>query len=197
MARPSMAAQRVEEILDALESCILKYGIQATSLENIADTAGVKRTILRHYIGNRDDIIVALSRRYREKYTLQWQQVIEWLPAKNRTDAIIDTLFSVGSTERLHTTIIGEAIFSEAKRLDAIKLDQEAIMEEFHQHLNDALTTDFPDASPDTISLVSSGLYANYLMAESLLPLKFTEQVYQLKLSAKLLCSTLEDSKTQ
>lgn len=191
MARPSLAPQRIEEILDALETCILEYGIQATSLENIAEKANMKRTILRHYIGNRDDIICALSKRWRQKYSVQWQQIIEWLPSTNRSESLIEALFTVGSAERINGTIIGEAIFSEAKRLPAIKADQEHIMLEFHQYVADALTTDYPAASQDKVSLVSHGIYANYLMAESLLPLKFIEQVHQLKLSAKLLCTTL------
>ena len=191
MARPSMAPQRIEEILNALEVCILKYGIQATSLENIAETAGMKRTILRHYIGNRDDIIWALSKRWRDKYSEQWQQIIAWLPTANRSEAMIEALFTVGSADRVNATIIGEAIFSEAKRLPAIKEDQQYIMLEFHQYVSEALKVDYPDASDDKVSLVSHGIYASYLMAESLLPLKLIEQVHQLKLSAKLLCSTL------
>lgn len=191
MARPSLAPQRIEEILNALEECILKYGIQATSLENIAETAGMKRTILRHYIGNRDDIICALSKRWRDKYSEQWQQLMPWLPTTNRSEAMIEALFTVGSAERVSATIIGEAIFSEAKRLSVIKEDQQHIMLEFHQYVSDALKVDYPDASDDKISLVSQGIYASYLMAESLLPLKLIEQVHQLKLSAKLLCSTL------
>lgn len=192
MPRPSMAAQRIEEILDALETCILTYGIQATSLENIAETAGVKRTILRHYIGNRDDIICALSKRWREKYSQQWQQMFDWLPSKNKADALIDALFTVGSHERINATIIGEAIFSEAKRLAPIKQDQEDTMVEFHQYVSRALKSDFPEVCDDKLSLVCSGIYANYLLAESLLPLKIAEQVHQLKLSSKLLCTTLE-----
>jgi len=192
MARPSMAPQRKEEILNALEACILKYGIQATSLENIAETAGMKRTILRHYIGNRDDIICALSQRWRAKYSDQWQQIIDWLPSKNRSESMLEALFTIGSSERVNATIIGEAIFSEAKRLPAIKADQQEIMFEFNQHLFDALKHDYPDAEDEKVSLVSQGIYSSYLMAESLLPLKFTEQVHQLKLSAKLLCSTLQ-----
>lgn len=191
MARPSMAAQRIEEILDALEVCILNQGIQAVSLENIAETAGMKRTILRHYIGNRDDIICALSKRWRTKYSEQWQQVMDWLPAANRTEAMIEALFTVGSADRVNASIIGEAIFSEAKRLEPIKEDQQSIMFEFTQYLADTLKVDFPDASDDKIALVSNGIYASYLMAESLLPLKFIEQVHQLKQSAKLLCTTL------
>ena len=191
MPRPSMAAQRTEEILDALEICILKFGIQATSLENIAEMANVKRTILRHYIGNRDDIICALSRRWRQKYTEQWRQVIDWLPANNKSDAIIDTLFTVGTEDRINNTIIGEAIFSEAKRLESIKQDQLEIMSEFNGYICSALKNDYPSADEEKINLVATGVYANYLMAESLLPLKFIEQVYQLKSSSKLLCSTL------
>ncbi len=194
MARPSLAPQRIEEILNALEVCILKYGIQATSLENIAETAGMKRTILRHYIGNRDDIICALSKRWRHKYSEQWQQIVAWLPTKNRSEAMIEALFTVGSADRVNATIIGEAIFSEAKRLPSIKEDQQHIMLEFHQYVSDALKVDFTDACDNKVNLVSHGVYASYLMAESLLPLKLIEQVHQLKMSAKLLCSTLSES---
>ncbi|TMP26884.1 hypothetical protein CWB99_17455 [Pseudoalteromonas rubra] len=191
MARPSMAAQRTEEILDALEACILKYGIQTTSLENIAETAGVKRTILRHYIGNRDDIICALSTRLRSRYSEQWQQVLHWLPSTNKIESIIDALFTVGSQERINATIIGEAIFSEAKRLPAIKQDQTSIMDEFITIISDVLRHEYPDANPDKVELVAHGIYANYLLSESFLPLTLVDQVYKLKAASKLLCTTL------
>ena len=191
MARPSMAPQRREEILDALEFCILENGIQASSLENIADKAGMKRTILRHYIGNRDDIICALSTRFCQNYARQWQEILAWLPTVNRADALIDTLFTIGSKEMIDVTIIGEALFSEAKRLPQVKQDQEDVMAEFISHLTDALTIEYPTASPEKIDLVSHGIYANYLLAESFLPLKLVNQVHKLKHSAKLLCSSL------
>ena len=107
---------------------------------------------------------------------------------------MIEALFSASSTDRVNATVIGEAIFSEAKRLDTIKNDQYEINLEFNQHLANALKTDYPGASEEKITLVSSGVYACYLTAESLLPLKFIDQVHQLKLSAKLLCATLPTS---
>ncbi len=191
MARPSMATQRREEILDALESCILEFGIQATSLENIAEKANVKRTILRHYIGNRDDIICALSTRFKQKYTLQWQQLLSWLPNRNKSKALIDALFSVGSVETINNTIIGEAIFSEAKRLAPIKQDQEAIMAEFITTVSEVLMTDYETAEQENIELVAHGIYANYLLSESFLPLKLVDQVHKLKATSKLLAGTL------
>jgi len=191
MGRPSMAAQRAEEILDALEACIIEKGIQATSLENIADKAGFKRSILRHYIGNRDEIICALSTRWSKKYTVQWQELLSWIPNENSSDNLIDAMFVIGSKERVENTIIGEALFSEAKRLPSIKQDQEKIMVAFIKHFSNILSTDFPNADSDKIELVSHGIYANYLLAESFLPLKLTNQIHKLKLSSKLLCTAL------
>lgn len=192
MARPSMAAQRKEEILDSLQQCILSHGIQATSLENIADKAGMKRTILRHYIGNRDDIICALSSRFRGLYTQQWQQLLSWLPSTNKVDALLDSLFSVGNQEHIERAIIGEAIFSEAKRLDEVKQDQQSIMNEFIEIVSFLLQEEYPAAENNKVSLVAHGIYASHLLAESFLPLNAIDQIYQLKATAKLLVTTLE-----
>ncbi|MCL1095442.1 TetR/AcrR family transcriptional regulator [Shewanella kaireitica] len=191
MARPSMAGQRREEILDALEACILAKGIQATSLENIAEAAKVKRTILRHYIGNRDEIICALSERWTLKYSLQWQELLKWLPQNNRAEALIDSLFSTRTNEMVNSTIIGEAIFSEAKRLAPIKLHQQQIMQEFIQHLVSVLSIQFANADPKNVELVAYGIYSNYLMSESLLPLGMLDERYKLKQSSMLLSTTL------
>lgn len=191
MARPSMAGQRREEILDALEVCILDKGIQATSLENIAEAANVKRTILRHYIGNRDEIICALSERWASKYSQQWQEILTWLPSVNRSEALIDSLFSTRSKEMVASTIIGEAIFSEAKRLAPIKAHQAQIMQEFIEHLVTVFSGQFVDADPQKVELVAYGIYSNYLMSESLLPLGMLDERYKLKLSSMLLCNQL------
>jgi AcrR family transcriptional regulator len=186
-----MAGQRREEILNALETCILEKGIQATSLEHLADTAKMKRTILRHYIGNRDAIICALSARWTATYGQQWQDTLGWLPSVNRAEALIDILFSSRSTEHINNTIIGEALFSEAKRLPEIKLDQEKIMAEFVGHLTTELSGQYPNANDEKVELVAVGVYANYLMSESLLPLAMMDEVIKLKKSTLLLITTL------
>lgn len=192
MGRPSMAGQRIEEILDALEVCILEQGIAATSLESIAQQAGLKRTILRHYIGNRDEIICALSARWRQNYTQQWQEIMSWLPSRNQADSLIDSMFIIGTKERVSSTVIAEAIFSEAKRLAPIKQDQEHIMDEFISHFNQVLSNQYSSANEEKIALVSHGVYANYLLAESFMPLKLIDHIHQLKQSSKLLCSVLD-----
>ena len=60
MARKSVKIQRSKEILDAFERCISKWGLDGASLERIATESGIKRPALRHFIGNRDELLVAL-----------------------------------------------------------------------------------------------------------------------------------------
>ena len=60
MGRPNLTEVRTAEILDAFERCVARYGLEGSSLERVAEEAGVKRSILRHYIGNRDEMITGL-----------------------------------------------------------------------------------------------------------------------------------------
>ena len=43
MGRPSIKAERREQILDAYETCVARFGVGGASLEKIAETAGLAR----------------------------------------------------------------------------------------------------------------------------------------------------------
>jgi AcrR family transcriptional regulator len=58
MARPSVAAERREQILDATMSTIAEHGIRGATLDRIADTAGMSRGHVRHFVGNRDRLLL-------------------------------------------------------------------------------------------------------------------------------------------
>ena len=68
MGRPSLAEQRKEEILDAFGRCVAKFGLEGSSLEKIAEEAGMRRSILRHYLGNRDEMVIALAKKVIGEY---------------------------------------------------------------------------------------------------------------------------------
>ena len=63
MPRPDLTEQRTAEILDAFERCIVRHGLDGSSLEKIGEEAGMKRPILRHYVGNREALVMALAER--------------------------------------------------------------------------------------------------------------------------------------
>ena len=63
MPRPSIAAERQEEILQAFETCALRNGLEATTLEDVAEEAGLQRSLVRHFMGNRADMVSGLIER--------------------------------------------------------------------------------------------------------------------------------------
>lgn len=191
MPRPSMVAQRKEEILDALEICILKDNLESTSLEKLAEQAQMKRSILRHYIGNRDDIIVALSERYLKIYSDQWQQTIAWLPDDGRLEGLMDVLFGERDQAYINKSIIADAIYAQAKRIDAVREHHQTSMKQSIAMISQELKRAYPEAEMQRIELVARGILANYLHSESLLPLGQTEDIKKLKQVSLMLLQLL------
>ena len=60
MPRAKMNAERRAQILAALELCIVHQGLARTSLNDVAERAGLARPLVRHFVGNRDNMIKLL-----------------------------------------------------------------------------------------------------------------------------------------
>ncbi len=73
----------------------MKFGFQGTTLQQIADEAGVKRTILRHFIGNRDEIVSALIDRLDEKYDQKRFAFLKEQDAINLAEALVEYFIDV------------------------------------------------------------------------------------------------------
>lgn len=58
MARPSVAVERREQIIDAALRTIAEHGVFGASLDRIADAAGMSRGHVRHFVGNRDRLMI-------------------------------------------------------------------------------------------------------------------------------------------
>lgn len=58
MARASVAAERREQILEATMSVIAEHGVRGATLDHIAETAGMSRGHVRHFVGNRDRLLL-------------------------------------------------------------------------------------------------------------------------------------------
>lgn len=62
MVRPSVADERRTQIIEATLRTIAAQGIAKTSLDRIADAAGMSRGHVRHFVGNRDQLLVDTAR---------------------------------------------------------------------------------------------------------------------------------------
>lgn len=64
MARPSIADERREQIIEATLRTIAEHGISSTTLDRIADSAGMSRGHVRHFVGNRDRLLLDTARAF-------------------------------------------------------------------------------------------------------------------------------------
>jgi len=49
MSRPSVKAEKKTAIMSAFVRCIAKRGLDATSLDDIAQESGISRSLVRHF----------------------------------------------------------------------------------------------------------------------------------------------------
>jgi AcrR family transcriptional regulator len=89
--RPPVAAERRAQILNAFIDLIAARGLEAVSLDDVARAAGVQRTTIRHFVGNRSDVIrdavEVLAARYERLIASQ-------IGVRPDLDRLIDHLFS-------------------------------------------------------------------------------------------------------
>ncbi len=92
MSRPSLKDQRSSQILTAYVACVARFGLDGATQARIAQKAGVKRALLHHYLGDRQQMLDALVDHVAEKYSsyiamfdhlaeqaISSQMLIDWL----------------------------------------------------------------------------------------------------------------------
>lgn len=57
--RPSLMAERRAQLVSAFIELVARDGLEHVTLDEVAVAAGMKRSALNHFIGNREDLIVA------------------------------------------------------------------------------------------------------------------------------------------
>ncbi|MEM9381432.1 MAG: TetR/AcrR family transcriptional regulator [Planctomycetota bacterium] len=124
MPRRDLTEERTAQILDAFERCIVREGLGATSLEDIAQEADVKRSILRHYVGNRDDLVRALTDRLLAHYRADLAETRSYATAGGArvVDRLLECLFPPPSEESFQSVIVLEALIVAARQDDDLRL---------------------------------------------------------------------------
>nr|MBC8289580.1 TetR/AcrR family transcriptional regulator [Planctomycetota bacterium] len=110
MGRPDLTAVRTAEILDAFEQCVARFGLEGSSLERVAEEAGMKRSILRHYVGNREDLVQALAERVASRYRARFEEFREGISDRNRPAQLLDFFFPHESAETTESILVVEAL---------------------------------------------------------------------------------------
>ncbi|MCD0449748.1 TetR family transcriptional regulator [Actinocorallia sp. API 0066] len=93
MGRPSLAGQRRREILEAAARAVAKHGLAGATQERIALEAGMSRSHVRHYVGNRDELLHALWEHEMTPYLAGTRAATEGREPRAALGALVDFLF--------------------------------------------------------------------------------------------------------
>jgi AcrR family transcriptional regulator len=101
MGRPPIGEERRDEILAAFERCVVRKGIAKTTLADVAEEAGQPRPLVRHFIGNRADMVSALIDRLLERGESQLTRSPAGRDTQHTVELLIEAAFADPTTNIL------------------------------------------------------------------------------------------------
>lgn len=194
MGRPDLTKERTAQILDAFERCVARYGLEGSSLERVAEEANVKRSILRHYVGNRDDLIIALGERVVSKYRHYSQSMLGDLPKRGRITKLMEFFFPDQPVESADSVLVVEALIFAAEQYPRIRELMTEYINDLVRTTAEQLQQEFSSATRQHCWSVAYGVVSLCFNQESLislhLPKKFLEAA---RYSARQLIESLDE----
>lgn len=163
MGRRNLSNERRNEILRATADCIQRFGLEGTTLERVAVRAGMQRTIIRHYVGNRDELLASLIERITEQYRDDYRTLAERLPRRRRVEAVITYLFSGEFLTRAKEDAVIDALLATAATDGQARASLRKMYQVFEDVCYAELRAAFPTASQQRVRAVA---YAIVCLAE-------------------------------
>lgn len=158
MGRPSVRAERREQILQATARCVATFGLADLTLEKIAEESGMSRGHVRHYIGNREDLIVALATWVHSRTDDELESGLA--DAAEDLDSMLDYLYGAAFSEPSdENTIILELLNASRTNVDL----RQAMLNgytETRKAIGETLARELPGVAADTIAETSYALLA-------------------------------------
>jgi AcrR family transcriptional regulator len=193
MGRPSLKKERFEEILDAFEQCVARYGLAGATLEQVALQAGLARPLIRHHVGNRDDLINALINRYRNKSDTYLEALVTDLPTNNRLQALVDRLFDEQYFDK-NLVLVTEALIAAAEEYPELDRLISTTIENIIQVICKEVKLEYPDGKNEDINIVATGILGIYFNVDSL---SLLGDIQEIRRNSKIAALTLVDSINQ
>ncbi|MCV0424895.1 MAG: TetR/AcrR family transcriptional regulator [Roseibium sp.] len=194
MARPDIKNDRREQILDAFESCVARYGLEGATLAKVAETAGLARPLIRHNVGNREDLLDALIERFLFQSRSSMEGLLAMLPDENRVAVLIGILFD--------PTYANPRLVQVFNALSAGAPDDHVLAQRLHEwlqdfvgRLEDEIGRGYPQAPVQRVQAVAAGITGIYFNVEALYPIGISDGfIAASKEAAMQLVSTLEQN---
>lgn len=195
MPRPSMKDQRSEQILDAYLTCVAQYGLVGATQERIAAEAGVKRPLLRHYLGNKDQMIAALTAHVVAGFTVSVDALDAALKDVSSPAELVELLFSEGTDSDPRLMLAWQALTASVTDYPDMRQPLLDSLSRFLDVIESALRRMAPHAAADPLRAVTQGIAAPFVNLDAMSPLAPPAAWRsELKQAAAILAASLEPS---
>lgn len=142
MGRPSVASERVEQILRAVGRCVVRFGIDGLTLEKVAAESGLSRSHVRHYVGNKSDLIALYRDRVIELNTPPALSAAADA-GLSATELVMHLYFNPEADLDEYATI--DAILAAARHDPGLLSDVRSVYEAMERFIASAAAADHPD----------------------------------------------------
>ncbi len=154
-------------ILDAMERCVIRDGVNGATLERIAEEAGMRRSLLRHNVGNREQLIEALLERFIEHSDLAVEWMRDRIYRTGKVATLLNTLFDEREQNR-QLTLLALSLTAAASSHSMIRERMKQWNEQFVATMDDQLKMLYPKVTKRQRHDVAAGLVGIYFNVESL-----------------------------
>ncbi|MGO4678346.1 TetR/AcrR family transcriptional regulator [Microbacterium sp. 2MCAF23] len=154
MARPTVAAERRDQIIEATMQALAQHGVAGASLDRIAEAAGMSRGHVRHFVGNRDQLLAETARHVFSDEDGQ-PTILPRTVATFR--GALDFLFGEEFTRSDAENAIVLGFVELSRKQPAIAEILSEAYARTRQQLSDLAAEEFPDAGPDRRASVADG----------------------------------------
>lgn len=174
MGRQSLAEPRRQQMLAGIARCIGRHGLAASTQEVMAQESGFSRSHIRHYLGNRDDVIEAVWDYLMRPYQEQTAATLSAPEPRERLERLLDFLFGP-EMERKPEDVAIEALINGASRHPELLEKVDRTYRELEQQVSAQLQAVAPGMAADAADGVAFSLIAMAFGASSFSARTFPE----------------------
>lgn len=170
MARPSVKEERREQILIAYEQCVARYGVEGATLDKVAEEAGLARPLIRHNIGNREELHALFVDRFIGRTNKDMDVLLAALPSEQSSRTLIEWLFDPQFADTT-VVLVAEALIAAAERDPSLAKKMRDWTTTTYQQIRAVFADEFAGAEQATVDAVAAGVMGIYFNVDSLVPL--------------------------
>ena len=181
MARPSLKLERQKIILQAFTECIAAKGLNATTLDDIALKSQMRRSLLRHNVGNRTELINQVAEYVSTEFETIWHKQQAQHTKDDSDEWLLKTLFNSNPDEQYQALI--PAFFSllaSAHRYPKVTQRLKQCFNVYVDDITQELIRRHPNSTENDCKQVSLGIVGVFFNWDSFLSLDLGEEITEL-----------------